>query len=144
MPYTDEYIRKFESVQKQFLLFALRQMFDPRDYLSLPSYEERLKLINLQSLQDRREILIASFIFDILHDNILVDELSDNVNLNNNRQLRHSKYLIEKFHNTEYGRNEPLTRGCRIFNNYIQCYENLTICSKVSYKNNLRKHIPFL
>ena len=79
-----------------------------------------------------------------MQDNILVDELSNNVNLNNNRQLRHSKYLIEKFHNTEYGRNEPLTRGCRIFNNYIQCYENFTIRSKDSYKNNLRKHIPFL
>ena len=61
----------------------------------------KIELINLQSLQTRSKICIASFIFDILQDNILVDELSNNVNLNNNRQVRHSKYLIEKFHNTE-------------------------------------------
>ena len=52
-------------------------MFDPRDYLNLPSYEERLKLINLQSLQTGRDILIASFKFYILQDNILVEELSN-------------------------------------------------------------------
>jgi hypothetical protein len=35
MPYTDEYIRKIESIQKQFLLFALRPQYNPNDYMNL-------------------------------------------------------------------------------------------------------------
>jgi hypothetical protein len=43
MPHTDEYFNRMESIQKQFLLFALRHLHSPLDCLNLPSYEHRLK-----------------------------------------------------------------------------------------------------
>jgi hypothetical protein len=43
MPHTDEYFNRIESIQKQFLLFALRHLHSPLDCLNLPSYEHRLK-----------------------------------------------------------------------------------------------------
>ena len=79
MPYTDEYIKKIESIQKQFLLFALRHLHNPLDYQNLPSYEIRLKKIYLESLQARRENLSATFVFKILHDGVDSSELKNNI-----------------------------------------------------------------
>jgi hypothetical protein len=84
-------IRKFESIQKQFLLFALRQLYNPSDYLRLPSYENRLKIINLESLQSRRENLSAEFIFNILHNRVNSAVLKNNVKINNNCLTRISR-----------------------------------------------------
>ena len=116
-------------------------MYDPQDYLNLPSYEERLKLINLHTLKSRRELLIASFIYDVLHSNINTREISEAVVFNNNGRTRHARFLVENFHNTDYGTNEPLTRGCRIFNDYIDCYKETDLPSKYKYKNNLKKRL---
>ena len=139
MLYTVTYIKKFESIQKQFLLFALRDIHDPRDYHNLPSYNIRLRLLGLQTLESRRTISSACFVFDILNENINVKYIFENVTINTNNRSRHSKYLIEKFHNTEYGRNEPITRSCRIFNEFINSYMSLTELSKTAYKNNLKE-----
>jgi hypothetical protein len=95
MPYNDDYIRKFESIQKQFLLFALRFLYNPLDYLRLPSYENRLKIINLESLQSRRENLSAVFIFNILHSIVNSALLKNNVKINNKRLTRISRCLYE-------------------------------------------------
>ena len=53
-------ITRIESVQKQFLLFALRNLGCAPGF-SLPSYEARLTLIDLDSLTDRR--LTANCVF---------------------------------------------------------------------------------
>ena len=116
MPYTDEYIKQFESVQKQFLLFALRNVFDPSDYLNLPKYEHRLNIIQLETLNFRRNLLGACFTFDILENNIKVNKLNEAVKINDYRLTRHSRFLLEPLHQTCYGRNEPITRNIRLFN----------------------------
>jgi Reverse transcriptase (RNA-dependent DNA polymerase) len=139
MPYTDDYIAKFESIQKQFLLFALRHLYNPSDYLRLPSYENRLKIINLESLQARRENLSAIFIFNILHNGVNSAVLKDNVKINNNRLTRISRYLVETIHSSSYGMNNPLNRGIRLFNSKTHCYDKNNIISVQTYKNRLKK-----
>ena len=54
-------ITRIESIQKQFLLFALRNLGWAPGF-SLPSYEARLTLIDLDSLADRR--LAANCLFE--------------------------------------------------------------------------------
>ena len=139
MPYTDEYINRFESVQKQFLLFALRNYFNPKDFLNLPSYEVRLKIIELEPLHFRRNLLGACFIFDILEGNIKVQQLNESVKFNTNRQTRHSKLLIEPFHNTSYGRNEPITRNIRLFNSFSSIYDSTNNNTKHTFKRKAKK-----
>ena len=53
-PYELGDIAQIESIQKQFLLYALRGLGWRTDTYSLPSYESRLKLINLETLEFRR------------------------------------------------------------------------------------------
>jgi hypothetical protein len=77
MSYTADYIKKIESIQKKYLLFALRHLHDPRDYTRLPSYEERLKIINLDKLSLRREHASAISIFNVLHGGIKSQQLSN-------------------------------------------------------------------
>jgi len=138
MPYTEDYVRKIESVQKQFLLFALRHLYDPYDYTRLPSYEHRLKLINLETLESRRNNLSAVFIFNILHGKINSIELKDKVKINNNRTTRVSKYLLESYHTSNYGYNNPLNKGIRMFNLRINCYDKTNTLSVDAYKKRLK------
>ena len=100
-PYYNIYMNKLESVQKQFLLFALRNL-GWRSY-SLPNYEHRLLLLDMCPLKLRRDLFDVMFIFDLLRNNIDCLELSNNLRIkNNSRNLRHNRYLIENFHHNNY------------------------------------------
>lgn len=138
MPYTDDYIRKIESIQKQFLLFALRHRYNPNDYTNLPSYDFRLNSITLETLESRRNNLSAVFIFNILHGNIISEELKNSVKINNNRTTRVSRYLLETVHLTNYGYNNSLNRGIRIFNSRISAYDKNNRITIETYKKRLR------
>lgn len=140
MPFRLNHIQDIESIQKQFLLFALRQMYDPRDYDNLPSYTTRLKLLDLKSLEGRRELLACCFIFDILKKGVNIKFLNDHVLLNNDvRPTRHSKLLKQITHRTDYGKNEPINRGVSLFNKHSSNFNN-TIC-KFSFKNKIINEI---
>ena len=69
-PYELGDIAQIESIQKQFLLYALRGLGWRTDTYSLPSYESRLKLINLETLEFRRFKTDVLFAFDLLRRNI--------------------------------------------------------------------------
>jgi len=60
-----------ESIQRQFLLFALRNRYNPRDFDNLPSYKYRLSLLNMQSLANRRMFSTVSFTFDVITNKIV-------------------------------------------------------------------------
>jgi hypothetical protein len=135
---TADYIKKFESIQKKYLLFALRHLYDPREYNRLPSYEERLKIINLQKLSVRREHASAIFIFNILHGGIKSQQLSNEIILNPNRQTRNSRYLSENNHLSLFSFNAPLDRGIRLFNLFISCYDKNNSMSIETYKRKLK------
>jgi hypothetical protein len=63
-------IESIESIQKKYLLYALRHLYYPRDYNRLPSYEDRLKIIYLEKICLSRKNASAIFIFNILHGGI--------------------------------------------------------------------------
>jgi hypothetical protein len=138
MPYTDDYIKKIESIQKQFLLFALRHRYNPNDYTNLPSYNFRLNTIDLETLESRRNNLLAVFIFNILHGNVNSEEIKNYVKINNNRTTRVSRYLLESYHTSNYGYNNSLDRGIRIFNSKINCYDKNKRISLETYKIRLK------
>lgn len=140
MPHQTIFIREIESIQKQFLIFALRHIYDPRDYKNFPNYHYRLKVLELKTLEERRELLSSCFIFDIVKRNINIKYFNDRVLPNNDvRQTRHTKFLKEIQHRTDYGKNEPINRGIVLFNNYFDCFNSEY--SKLTYKKNIIKII---
>ena len=138
MPYEDKFIKYIESVQKQFFYL----LFDPNDFNNLPSYAHRLRIINLDSLKDRRDMLSSCFIFDVLKNNIDNESLSNRIFKNNNRQSNRSnadtRFLFEPAHSTLYGYNEPITRGIRLFNKFLNCYEDNSNFTKHTFKNRIK------
>ena len=82
---------RIESIQRRFLVFALRN-FPWYDPFRLPSYEDRLRLLNMPTLQRHRDYLRLSFITNLLNGKIncpgLLPKLSTRIN---SRNLRSNK-----------------------------------------------------
>lgn len=68
-PTFDYQVNRIESIQTQFLLFALRKL-KWRDRFVLPSYKHRLLLLDMNTLNDRRSIAQICFIHSVLLGNI--------------------------------------------------------------------------
>jgi hypothetical protein len=135
-PVFDIHRTRLESIQKQFLLFALRHLYNPREYYNLPPYIQRLQSLNLLSLSSRRTLLSNAFTFDVLNNNIDIDAIKDKIRINDNvRSTRHRKYLVETTYRTDYAKNNPANRLCILFNQYQDFYSS-TI-SKNTYKSKL-------
>lgn len=117
------HIVKLESIQKKFVLYALRRLHW-RDGFILPSYENRCALINLETLYLRREHFCAMFIFDLLSGRTDSATLLLKINLYApSRSLRLQSFLCPDFHRTNYGLSEPITNMSIIFNKFAQIYE---------------------
>lgn len=70
---------KIESIQKQFLIFALRK-FKWQDRLHLPPYKHRLLLFHMNTLEDRRTIAQILFIFYLINARITAPNLLSFIN----------------------------------------------------------------
>jgi len=133
-PDSETQSKRLESIQKQFLLFALRNLFDPRDYVNLPSYNNRLKILGLTSLSHRRKVNTACFVFDVLSENINVEFISNRITLNQPiRTTRHTNFLVQYNHRTYYALNEPINRCSMTFNSFSHLYHQGI--SKNSFKS---------
>lgn len=122
-PSYDNHISKLESIQKNFLKYALRRL-QWRDRYILPPYEHRCRLLNIETLSHRRETAGASFIFDLLSGRIDSNALLGKVNINAPiRCLRNHPFLNPSYHRTNYGRSEPMTNLSNIFNRFVIFYE---------------------
>lgn len=76
-PFYQNHSNRIESIQKQFMLFALRRLtrsYSENRFIREP-YENRLKLINLCTLAHRREVANAVFARDIICSRINCPEL---------------------------------------------------------------------
>ena len=112
-------ITRLESVQKRFLLYALRNLpWDENRHL--PPYAQRLNLINLPSLIHRRTISSVLFVFNILtgetDSNYLLSQICIN---SHSRSLRSVDFIYQRFNRTIYGSHEPLYAACTLFNKYF-------------------------
>nr|BAK26811.1 putative reverse transcriptase [Culex quinquefasciatus] len=120
-PYYAVHQARIESVQKQFLLYALRKL--NWTAFPLPSYEARCMLINIQSLQERRKFAMLSFINDIISQRIqsaaLLSEIRNSIH-EPSRTLRHSPLFRITAYTTNYLKNSPLNQMMRFYNENSQ------------------------
>ena len=117
-PYQTIHEQRIESVQKQFLLYALRKLNWSTN--PLPSYEARCKLIDLEPLQHRREFFHISFVNDIMSQRVSSAELLWKLNFRApSRPLmsRHQIFSI-KFYRTDYAKFQPINKMMSIYNKY--------------------------
>lgn len=123
-PYHAVQITRIERVQKSFLRYVLRQPpgNDPSD---LPHYEDRCRLLNLETLSSRRKRVL---VFDLLVGNIDCSSLLQYVNLTvPTYQFRSHPFLTIPRHRTTYGFNGPLCSCMREFNNVSTSFDfNIT------------------
>ena len=114
-------VNSIESIQKKFVLFALRRSIRRDLNYRLPSYESRCKLLNLESLVRRRLNTCALFAYDILNSILDAPVLRIKFSLNSTmNHLRARDCLLVPQHRTLYGFFEPVTNLSRIYNNFYR------------------------
>jgi hypothetical protein len=118
-PNYEIHIKRIESVQKKFVRYALRKL-GWSDPFRLPEYTARCTLIDLQTLESRRDISAFCFVLNLLQAEIDSDELlNELVPLSNTYNLRNADYLRLTTRRTNYGQHSPLYRSAFIFNKYF-------------------------
>lgn len=127
-PFCDVHIRRIESVQRRFLRFALRGL-PWNNPLMLPPYEDRLRLLPLESLESRRRNSKIVFVFKILSGVVESPSLLGNFGFSiPTRSTRNYSPLHLRSHRTNYGYNEPITSMSRLFNaSYYNIDFNLSV-----------------
>lgn len=132
---------KVESVQKQFLLFALRNLQWSHPFM-LPPYESRLNLLNMQTLEKRRIKACCMVIFDLLQGHIKVHELCEMLERRYtgvNTRLAQRLQLTIPILTTNYEKNAPIPRCCNFFNKFAQNYS--PAFSREQFKSKIMKAI---
>lgn len=128
---------RIESIQKKFLLYALRRLPWRRDSFELPSYESRCRLIQLESLHQRRVNASLFFLFDLLVGHIDTPDLLYVFGINvPSRSLRETNFFHINYHRTNYGLSSPVSSLSLIFNEHSQFFD-FTI-SRDSFRRNIR------
>ena len=125
-PHYDVYANMLESVQKQFLLFALSHLgWDPDQ--NLPSYEARLKLIRLPTLRSRRTTANVLFLHKLLTGDIDSPHLLSRIDINVpahpdrlQRSQRRYEPIYLKSCSTNYAENEPIRSISKDYNNLYE------------------------
>lgn len=114
---------RIEAVQRRFLRFALRGL-PWTDTHNLPPYVDRLKLINLQSLESRRDTADILFVHQLVAGYIDCPALLEMISLNTNpRNLRSVPLFRLASHRTNYGHYEPMARMLRKANNAVSLFD---------------------
>ena len=115
-PYTLVQINAIESVQKQFLLFALNGLGWQDQYV-LPPYQHRLKLLNMDTLQGRRKRYDGVFMFKLMTNLLDSPYLHSTITRNSSSyDTRNRRVLTQARHSTSYGHNQTMTRLTRLYN----------------------------
>ena len=133
-PYRDIDIKRLESIQKQFLIFALRHLgfSGPQ----LPAYRSRLLLLNMIPLEDRRNVAYALLAFDLIRGNVIANELKNRIIINNNQHsTRSRRFLREELHHSDFSYNDVVSRAIRNFNSNSDLYDESV--SKNTFKSRI-------
>ena len=97
---------RIESIQMKFLKFALRNLGWNSRFV-LPSYGNRLMLINMKTLEKRREVAAVMFLFKLLKGLIKAPKILAQCNyygtIRNYNSNSNQKFFVIKTHRTKYG-----------------------------------------
>jgi hypothetical protein len=115
-PYQKVHSARIERIQHYFIRFALRGLGQTTQ--PLPSYDS-ICLLGLEVISDRRKIAAALFVRDILCRRIESTYLDNLLRFESNPCLRRrNARLMDCYHRTNYGQNEPVNKANLIFNEY--------------------------
>lgn len=139
-PYYNINIARIEAVQKRFLRFALRGL-PWSDVYNLPSYQSRLRLIDLESLENRRMIAKVVFLHRVLNSDIDSPGILNCLNINvPSANLRNNRFFTITHSRTNYGRSSSLNGLLLIYNANADLIDfNVSIASlKTRLQGNMR------
>lgn len=123
-PHSAVHNSRIESIQKQFVIYALRHLRLRADNYVLPSYNLRCKMVDLIALDQRRFNSRVFFMYDLLNGFIDAPNLLSLVKLIvPNYRFRRNDFLRTTFHRTLYGENEPFNVICRSFNEIAYLFD---------------------
>lgn len=127
---------RIESVQRQFLLFALRGLGWGHQFI-LPSYEARLSLIDMDMLSERRKLACCSFVHDSLSGTIKAQFDFEFIRPQRTTRSSNTTRLkqLSKV-NSQYVNNGPSRRCIRNFNDYASFY--VSNGSVMTYQRRIR------
>lgn len=128
-PYYKVHINRIESIQKKFLLFALRNL-GWRDRFILPSYKDRLKMLHMNTLEHRRKVGMILFMFKLLNGLIDAPYLRSKLRINESVTIDSDDFFVIAEHRTKYGHYEPVNYMCKVFNDFYK-YIDLNVSVSV-------------
>lgn len=108
-------IALIESVQKQFLIWALRKKYP--DFLNLPPYRSRLDEIRIDSIEHRHQLASVLFAYDALNGKINCPDIVSRFTRNRStRDTRRRRFFSTEQHTTDYARDNPINLAMTRFN----------------------------
>jgi Reverse transcriptase (RNA-dependent DNA polymerase) len=103
-PSYNVHIDRLESIQKKFLKFVFCK-FGYYRYIEYAPYEFKCKLMNIESLANRRRKISIFFMYDIISGHFDAPELLSLIDINvPPRALRNNNLIHIRHHRTNYGR----------------------------------------
>ena len=116
------HINRLESIQKQFVLFALGRQRIGDSYV-LPPNREREAMLGIDTTEDQHQLACVTVIHDSLLGRINCFAIRERITtVNSNRRGRHSRYLTIATHRTKYGLFEPINKCARFFNDVASIF----------------------
>lgn len=112
---------RMESIQKQFLLFALRRFpwGTTENPFILPSYEHRLMLFQMITLSERRKIAQIAFIFNVINGNISSNYIREKIIFKEpHYNIRNHDLLQLSLRKRNYSKYEPTNYMLSTFNEF--------------------------
>ncbi|XP_055536990.1 uncharacterized protein LOC129725335 [Wyeomyia smithii] len=123
IPHYNNAIHRIESIQRRFVRYALR-MLPWRQPMRNTRYEDRCQLLQLDTLQLRRETARAMVVSDVLTSRIDCPTILRLINLNApSRTLRRSYALQLPFRRTNYSANSAIIGIQRAFNRVSSAFD---------------------
>lgn len=118
-PYYDDGDGRVESIQKQFLLYALRHMKWPHRHVR-PKYEHRLLLLQMITLSERRKVAQVVFLLNILHGSITSTFIRDHIRFTNTPYSTRAQNSLEiPIRTRNYSQREPINSMLYTFNEFM-------------------------
>ena len=127
-PYYENMTARIESIQKQFLLFALRRL-KWQDRFRLPTYEHRLLLLQMVTLRERRLIAQITFIFNVIRGKLSSKIIMSRINFRTSHHRARDSNLLEiSVQSLNYLKYEPVNFMLSTFNSFY--HKKLPNCDK--------------
>ena len=112
-PFYEIHKKRIESVQRNFTKFVMCSLYNLK-YCDVPGYDVRCCVLDLQTLESRRDVTDCMFIVDVLNDRIKCNDVRELISMNDcSYNIRKPDMFRVPFHRTNYGLNEPITRCLR-------------------------------